>query len=343
MLKIDNLSFRYNSRSDPILTGLNLELAPGEILALTGGSGSGKTTLLKILAGLEDADTGEVSLEGRVMISQGKSQVPPEKRGMSLMFQDLALFPHMTVWENARFAADSVTEQETQVLLALTDLKVLKDRYPHQLSGGQKQRLALVRALGGRPRFILLDEPFNNLDKKLIDELCVEFRGLIKARGVGALVVTHDKDQAYQLADRIGFLEGGKVVQVSIPQEFYQNPRSLKAGRFGGPLNLAVVKDGSLGHRLFQDIMGFPPQDSRAHWIALRPEHLFLSPHGCPGQPGDLNYEIRILDYRYHGREWVNRIRWPEGEIWEVYSSAPLSPGPGNLSWNPRHTIVIDG
>lgn len=323
MLTIRNLEFSYQGRQGTLLKDLNLDLQPGEITALTGNSGTGKTTLLRIIAGLEKPLAGEVTLDDRTLLSLSQGVfLPPESRGISLMFQDLALFPHLTVWENARFGAVGIPETETLVLLALTDLKVLRDRYPHQLSGGQRQRLALVRALSGRPKYILLDEPFNNLDRRLIDTLCREFRSLMKARGVGALVVTHEKDQAYLLADRIGFLEGGRIAQLADPEPFYHQPATLGAARFGGPLNLVHLQTNPLGRRL--------GGGTDSAWLALRPEHLLV---GSAASPEGRSFPVEVLGSRFHGRDWVIQVRWPEGDLWEVYSDKPQGSGKGYLSW----------
>lgn len=335
MLTIRNLKFSYPGKEEILLDNLDLDLRPGEITAITGNSGTGKTTLLRIVAGLETPQGGEIYLDERPLLSADRGSVPPEKRGISLMFQDLALFPHLTVWENARFGARDTPETETMVLLALTDLKVLRDRYPHQLSGGQRQRLALVRALSGRPGYILLDEPFNNLDRRLIETLCREFRNLMKARGVGALVVTHEKDQAYLLADRIGFLEKGQIVQLAEPEIFYHRPLTLGAARFGGPLNLVNLITSSLGRRL---ALGLTDVPTGTEWMALRPEHLAVSRE--PGAPAP-SFPVEILGSRFQGRDWVLQVRWPEGDLWEVYSDHPMASGPGWVRWQATHGVFL--
>ncbi|MDG6779161.1 ABC transporter ATP-binding protein [Thiomicrorhabdus sp. zzn3] len=214
MLAVKDLSISLGERQ--VLQNFVMEMPRGEIVALLGQSGSGKTTVLRAIAGLQCAQSGEVHLNQTCVLCQGECLVPPQKRGIGMVFQDYALFPHMTVEQNILFGISSWGKAERQQRLAeLMELirlpQEMVKRYPHELSGGQQQRVALARALAPRPGLILLDEPFSSLDADTRYALVVEMREVLKSEGVSAILVTHDLREADLMADRIGTMQSGAV------------------------------------------------------------------------------------------------------------------------------------
>ncbi|SDT90808.1 ABC transporter ATP-binding protein [Stappia sp. ES.058] len=223
-----------------VLHGITLDIASGEFISLLGASGCGKTTLLRIVAGLEGVTSGAVEIAGRDV-----TQLPPEKRDISMMFQSYALLPHLSVSENVRFPLrmrkiGSREEQAEKVRDALETVQLghLAGRKPTQLSGGQQQRVALARAIVSRPQVLLLDEPLSNLDARLREDMQVELIEIHKRLGLTSIFVTHDQEEALSLSDRVVLLNGGKVEQEGAPSEIYSNPVTGFASNFLGAANL---------------------------------------------------------------------------------------------------------
>jgi iron(III) transport system ATP-binding protein len=239
-----------------ILKGVSLSLKRGEVVALLGRSGSGKTTLLRSVAGLETPDAGRIALGDRVVFDAAKRiDVPAEKRGLALVFQSYALWPHRTVFDNVAYGLklrgtpSAETRARVEEVLGQLGLGALGERFPHQLSGGQQQRVALARALVYSPRLILLDEPLSNLDAKLREEARIWFRQLIQRLELSALYVTHDQVEAMAVADHVLVLENGAVEQEGTPQRIYDEPLSAFTADFMGVNNrfsgrVAAVEDG---------------------------------------------------------------------------------------------------
>ena len=221
------------------LGGVDFEVAPGEFLVLLGPSGSGKSTLIRSLAGIERLDSGEVRLSGQ-LVSAGKANVPPERRDLAMVFQDYALWPHLTAGGNVGYALrrrrlDTATAGE-RVTAALRRVGLADHalRYPHELSGGEQQRVALARALVARPRLLLFDEPLSNLDADLRERLRVEIGTLTRESGSTAIYITHDQSEAFALADKVGVLDRGTIVQFGRPEEIYRRPATPFVARFTG-------------------------------------------------------------------------------------------------------------
>ncbi|HIL04252.1 MAG TPA: ABC transporter ATP-binding protein [Candidatus Thioglobus autotrophicus] len=213
MLAVNDLSVTY--QNNEVLDGFNLDLEQGEIFALLGDSGSGKSSALRFIAGLDDAAKGKVELDGRQLSVNGKHQITPESRGVGMVFQDYALFPHMTVDKNIVFGISdqSKKEQKDRVkeLLSLIGLEGIEKKYPHQLSGGEQQRVALARALAPSPKLLLLDEPFSSLDKNHRNQLASQVRLILKKAQVTSILVTHDEDEANALADKVGTIQNKQL------------------------------------------------------------------------------------------------------------------------------------
>ncbi len=241
-LSVDDLHLSYGD--NPILKGVSMQLAQGEVVSLLGPSGSGKTTLLRAVAGLEVPHRGSIRIEGRpVFDATAKTEVPAEKRNLGLVFQSYALWPHRTVFDNVAYGLKlrkvSGGEARERVGSALANLGLghLGDRFPHQLSGGQQQRVAIARALVYNPPVILMDEPLSNLDAKLREEARAWLRELILKMQLSALVVTHDQNEAMAMSDRILLLNDGVIEQQGAPQALYGHPDTLFVADFMGSNN----------------------------------------------------------------------------------------------------------
>lgn len=227
-LQIRNLAVRYGDET--AVESLDLELEEGEILTLVGPTGCGKSTTLRAVAGLERPDSGEIYIDGRTVA--GGRFVPPERRGVGLVFQDFALFPHMTVEENVGFRLDD--ERPVDRWLRLLDIEEQRGKTPNCLSGGQKQRVALARSLAHDPAIVLLDEPLSNLDAALKDRLKWEIRDALKEAGVAAIWVTHDQKEALSVGDRVGVMRDGQLEQLGTPEACFQEPSSRFVAEFLG-------------------------------------------------------------------------------------------------------------
>ncbi len=210
-----------------------LTLAPGELVALLGRSGSGKTTLLRAIAGFERVSAGEIRLAGEVIESPAR-HVPAHRRSVGLVFQEYALFPNLTVSGNIGFGLARGEHARVAELLRLARLEGLERRYPHQLSGGQQQRVALLRSLAPRPRVLLLDEPFSNLDAALRVQMRDEVAAILRAEGMTALLVTHDRADAMAIADRVAVMDAGAIIEVATPRALYFEPGARAAAGYGG-------------------------------------------------------------------------------------------------------------
>ena len=234
-LELNGVVQRYGRHT--VVDGVGFRLASGRIACLLGPSGCGKTTLLRCIAGFEEIAAGEIRLHGEI-VSQAGHHLPPEKRRIGMVFQDYALFPHLSVEENVAFGLGRQPQQDAHLrvrqLLATVGLAGQGDKFPHELSGGQQQRVALARALAPRPELILLDEPFSNLDVGLRERLSLEVREILKREGSTAILVTHDQNEAFAMADEIGIMDEGKIQQWDVPYNLYHRPANRFVADFIG-------------------------------------------------------------------------------------------------------------
>ncbi|MEN2981231.1 MAG: ABC transporter ATP-binding protein [Thermus sp.] len=293
-LRLQGLRKRFGELE--VLKGISLEVRRGEFFTLLGPSGCGKTTLLRVVAGFEVPDAGRVVLSGRDLTG-----LPAHQRPVNTVFQNYALFPHLSVYENVAFGLRSRRFPEDQVrakvgyALGLLRLESLVHRYPHQLSGGQKQRVALARALVNEPEVLLLDEPMSALDAQLRAEVQVELRNLQRRLGATFILVTHDQEEAMAVSDRIGVMEGGQLLQVGSPEEVYERPRTRFVAEFLGAANLIPARRTPLGVET-----PFGPFPLRVPWeeglLALRPERVEVFPHPVPG-----GVPLRVRQVVYRG------------------------------------------
>ncbi|MEN7431610.1 ABC transporter ATP-binding protein [Chromobacterium sp. TRC.1.1.SA] len=234
-LEFDAVSLAFSGR--PVLDGMSFSLEGGEIACLLGGSGCGKTTALRCIAGFEAPSAGLIRLEGETVFGVGVN-MPAHRRRVGMVFQDHALFPHLTAADNVAFGLSALPRAERKArvaeALSLVGLEDEAARYPHQLSGGQQQRVALARALAPRPRLLLLDEPFSNLDAELRERLAREVRAILKSQGISALMVTHDQHEAFSIADQVGVLHQGRLQQWDAPDGLYHRPANRYVAGFIG-------------------------------------------------------------------------------------------------------------
>ena len=300
-LAFRNVGHSYGSHR--VLSGVSLEARPGEILCLLGPSGSGKTTLLRLAAGLEALQEGSIDLGGARLAAPGRD-VPPERRPFGMVFQDHALFPHLTVAENIAFGIAGRPRDEIRGIvaerLASVGLAGFEERYPHTLSGGQQQRVALARALAPSPAAMLLDEPFASVDVTRRRALREEARRALKAAGVVTLVVTHDPVEAMEIADRIAVMEGGRIAQCATPEALYTNPASaLVASLFGEAQRFPAVIDRGAAVTAYGPVPTENFEDGAPVEVIVRPEAVTLEP------ARDANDAFRIADIRFLGRDWL--------------------------------------
>lgn len=226
-ISIEDVCFSYSNSKEYAIDGFSMTIDKGEVISILGRSGSGKSSILRILAGLELPTKGTFTIGDNVLFNQNIF-VHPEKRGIGLVFQDYALFPHMTVTENIKFGLFKLSHDEKKKrlkeVLELVELTGFEKRYPYQLSGGQQQRVALARALAPKPNLLLLDEPFSNLDAELQYKIRKDLRDILKKANITSIFVTHDENDAHALADRIVKIDKGKIVKIGRPCDMLGNP-----------------------------------------------------------------------------------------------------------------------
>jgi len=234
VLALQGVAHRYGAT--PTFADLDLTLASGEVCCLLGPSGCGKTTALRCIGGFERISAGSISIDGSIVSRAGGRHVPPERRRIGMVFQDLALFPHLSVARNVAFGIADRSRSASRVaeMLAAVGLEWAGDRLPHELSGGQQQRVALARALAPAPRLLLLDEPFSSLDAGLREELAADVRAILKAAGTTAVFVTHDQNEAFALADRVAVMNEGRIQQIDSAYNLYHRPTNRFVADFIG-------------------------------------------------------------------------------------------------------------
>jgi iron(III) transport system ATP-binding protein len=289
---------------------LDLDVPAGDITVLLGPSGCGKTTTLRMVAGFERPDTGSVAIGGTTVAGPGAgSWVPPERRQIGMVFQQLALFPHLDVDANVGYGLRGLDRRDRQArvaeLLALVGLAGYEARYPDQLSGGQAQRVALARALAPRPQVVLLDEPFSSLDVSLRAYLRTEVRRILKSEGVTTLLVTHDQDEALSLGDQVAVMLDGRLAQAGPPEAVYRRPSTPEVAAFLGDANLVAgeVAAGTLRTEIGESSV--PDAQDGPCWALVRPEDLDLHADDDAG--------ATVLDVEYYGHDQLVTVALPTG------------------------------
>jgi iron(III) transport system ATP-binding protein len=308
LLEVENLRHAYGQQE--VVRGLSFSLARGAIGCLLGPSGCGKTTVLRCIAGFEGIQEGEIRLAGKVVSGRGV-MLPPERRRIGMVFQDYALFPHLPVSGNIAFGLHAMAAPERVARVAqlaqLVGLSASLDKYPHEISGGQQQRVALARALAPRPELLLLDEPFSNLDVDLRERLSLEVRDIIKASGATAVLVTHDQQEAFAMADEIGVLHQGRVQQWDNPYNLYHRPANRFVADFVGQGVFLPAK--ALNGRQLQIELGVLQGDSQGLQnleVLLRPDDV-VHDDAAPTQ-------AEVVHKAFRGAEILYTLRLTSGQ-----------------------------
>jgi iron(III) transport system ATP-binding protein len=328
-IDVKGISKHYNGTV--AVKSCDLQVASGEILALLGPSGSGKTTLLRLIAGFETPNEGRILINGRTVIDVSASVwVPAEARGVGMVFQDYALFPHLTVSQNIKFGLrkGSRSERQSRIeeLLRLTELEFYSGRYPHELSGGQQQRVALARALAPRPGVILLDEPFNGLDPDLRPQMRREVARILRHLGTAAILVTHDQEEALGMADQVAVIRHGEIQQVGTPEDIYYSPRTPFVANFVGQADfIPGVVSGSVIHT---ELGTFPSPTE----LPSGPVSVMIRHEAVNSKPGGV---LAIVEEReFLGGEILYRLRLPSGATIHLEQRRPAH-------WPVGHPVPI--
>ena len=339
MIRLSGVAKSFGTH--PAVRDLDLELARGRILALLGPSGCGKTTTLRLLAGFESPDVGEIEIAGRI-VARGvpsTTNIPPEKRRVGMVFQDYALFAHLTVAQNVAYGLKGISrgkKRDARVaeVLALAHLDGLEDRMPHELSGGQQQRVALARALAPEPAVVLLDEPFSNLDAALRVEVRSEMREILTAAAATAIFVTHDQAEALSFADEVAVMFGGSIVQVAPPENLYHRPATRNVAEFVGEANFVsgTAKNGRL-----RCALGDVPacgECAGAVEAMLRPEALHLRALRDE-EEAKAGVGATVLAREFYGHDQLLKLRLDSGPV----LCSRLGGGPG---FRPGERVAVE-
>ena len=317
-LSFKNVSCRFGD--EEVVKNVSFDIADGEIVSLLGASGCGKTTSLRLAAGMEVPSAGEIFLNGEC-VSTPTLVTPPESRGIGFLFQDFALFPHLSVFDNVVFGISDLPRNEqkhrAEALLAAVGLSGFAEKFPNTLSGGEQQRAALARALAPQPRVLLMDEPFSNLDPQLRDQMRDLTLNLIKENGASGLIVTHDAADALRMADRIAVQNAGEILQIDTPEKIYAAPVSLQAAAMFGPVNVMPNPDGA-GH------------------MGVRPEAISLS-----GGSDDMQFGGDIDAVRPFGAYWLCMLKRDDGLHWQALLRGDKPKAGRNKFFVPQSRLML--
>lgn len=344
MLQLKDISYQYEKT--PLLENLNLHLADHEILCLLGKSGSGKSTLLRIIAGLEKPDHGDIFWNGVSILN-----VPPFKRNFGLMFQDYALFPHLTVFENIAFGLEMNKVNSEKIppivekLLKQVGMESFANRKVTELSGGEQQRVALARALAPQPHLLMLDEPLGALDHTLRVSLLAELRRILGENGIPSVYVTHDQDEAFSIADRIALLHDGVIIQTDTPENIFLKPKSVWVARFLGLNNLLPatgVTDSQIllklnDRTIYLTIsLEYPLVEGQKIWVLFRDEKLQLT--------NDADFSIKgiIKESIFKGSNYETHVEITPGTVFSVINEKKFQAGTEiELFYSPEDLLAL--
>jgi len=356
-IQVDQVLKRFGDKT--VLQDVTVHVQAGEFVALLGPSGCGKTTLLNALAGLLDVDGGSIAVAGETWSKKGYTR-PPEQRSIGMVFQDFALWPHMSVYENVAFglklkklSAVRIRDRVRQVLDTVQMVE-FEQRYPHQLSGGQKQRIAIARALAPNPTVLLMDEPLSSLDAKLREQMRWDLLSIIQQAGITTIYVTHDQVEALSMADRIILLNEGKKEQEGSPTELYNSPNTVFTAAFLGASNLLVAEPlGHEGNYHVVDCAGLKVFACSAHkplagqtMLHIRPSDIQISPslrqQTGPGQ----TVAATVMQRAFQGTTWQYRLQvsGPANLLFEVWDHHAWDVGTEVSLWlDAKHCLLVQG
>lgn len=342
VIRLERVSKHYGGDSIAAVEDISFSVEQGEILVLLGPSGCGKTTTLRLIAGFEAPDGGRIEIGGRT-VAYNTTFLPPEQRGVGMVFQDYALFPHLTVLENVAFGLRRLGAEQQRSRIAealeLVGLSTLQGRYPYELSGGQQQRVALARALAPGPQVVLLDEPFSNLDADMRAQIREDVRSILRQAGTTAIFVTHDQEEAFVIADRVGVLNRGRLEQLDHSEAIYHTPATRFIAGFVGSADF--VPGLVQGERIITELGTFPNQQGlsvgQAVELMIRPDDIDLVP--------DAMSEATVLTRQFRGADNLYCVRLPSGR--KIHSSQGstklIEPGTRvTVKANPTHVVCFD-
>ena len=319
LLTINELSCHFGSFC--AVDKISFELMPGECFALLGSSGCGKTTALRAIAGLETPSHGTIRHQEQIFFDQ-QTNLAPNLRNTGFIFQDYAIFPHLSIQDNITFGIKDASQKKANLerLLKLLGLEEHAKKMPHQVSGGQLQRVAIARTLAIKPSLVLMDEPFSNLDATLARRLRNEIRQIFKAEGVSSILVTHNQEEAFDFADRMAVMEQGKILQIGTPEELYQQPQSSQIASFFG--HCQIISGQAQGKTATTSIGEVPLQQEHQGpcQILLRPENMRITPNA--------ESSLSIKEVRFLGARKEVSIQTPDSEIFvNVSARSPIKVG----------------
>ena len=340
VLELRNVSCVYGA-DRPAITSISFVAREGDIVCLLGPSGCGKTTTLRAIAGFEPVTAGEIRLEGRLVSAPGH-RIPTEQRRIGMVFQEYALFPHLRVRDNVAFGLQHLSADEraaqARLMLEMVGLADLAVRYPHELSGGQQQRVALARALAQKPAVLLLDEPFSNLDPDMAGRMREDLHNLLRRTKTTVVLVTHDHDEAFAMADQIAVLNNGRLEQLDTPEASYHTPSTPFVADFVGQADFlpGTIENGTVRTEIgeFPNQAGYP--GGARVVVMIRPDDIHIVPAA--------KSFAHIVARQFHGSENLYTIGLPSGQV--VHSSEPSTTvypvgTPVQLQLNATHTVLF--
>ncbi|MEM9636958.1 MAG: ABC transporter ATP-binding protein [Pseudomonadota bacterium] len=339
-LEVKNLVRRFNGRA--VVDDVSLQIMPGQVTCLLGPSGCGKSTTLRMISGVEMQDSGEIWVDG-TLVCDTVHRLPPEHRGIGLMFQDFALFPHLSVADNVGFGLRGPRDRKrarVEKLLERVDLLRFVDAFPHELSGGEQQRVALARALAPQPSIMLMDEPFSGLDNRLRDGIRDQTLDLLKAENTAVLLVTHEPDEAMRMADEIALMRDGRIVQQGAPYNVYTRPHDRAAVMFFSDANVLHARvTGALADTPFGDFLAPDVPDGTDVDIVFRPQHVRIdfdrNGAGPLPTPSDGVAARGVVQRaRFMGYESLVEFRMDhDGSVLKATVPNVFLPAPGKAMW----------
>ena len=320
VLRLENISVAYDKNT--VVNNVSLQLKKGEIGCLLGPSGCGKTTVLRAIAGFESLQSGSINMND-LQVSDSNNTLPPEKRNIGMVFQDFALFPHLDIADNISFGLTHLQANEKQQrikqLLKMIDMESFESRYPHELSGGQQQRIALARAIAPKPELLLMDEPFSSMDIELREELAKEVREILNIENITAILVTHDQKEAFVVADNIGVMKEGKLLQWSDDYTLYHQPATHFIADFIGQgvfVDGEVINEREIKTEFGTLLQGKVPQGCKQGCpvqVFLRPDDIVVDRSCVDNTNSDCKLTVNVIKRKFEGADYLYTLQTAAG------------------------------